>query len=217
MKSASRLFTLTAADLMSREVITLHGGDPLNQAAQLFAKEQISGAPVVDNEGRCVGLLSLADLVRWAEQQGSLTLARATPLPQSCSYQTKHRDRFGKEMILCTLPTGVCPFQQKGTAPNGSASIVCGEPFCAPTDWQVVEMTDSAPSADRDFMTTDLVVAHPADAIADITQKMIDAHIHRVIVVDEEHRPVGIVSTTDCLAAMVREFRFLQQTAAQTI
>ena len=206
MKSASRLFTLTAADLMSREVITLHEGDPLVQAAQLFAKEQISGAPVVDSEGRCVGLLSLADLVRWAEQQGSLTLARATPLPQTCSYQTKHRDRFGKEMILCTLPTGVCPFQQKRTAPDGSASIVCGEPFCVPTDWQVVEMTDSAPSAVRDFMTTDLVVANPGTSISEIAQKMVDAHIHRVIVVDGKHHPVGIVSSMDCMAAMVREF-----------
>ena len=59
-------------------------------------------------------------------------------------------------------------------------------------------------------MTTDLVVAHLADPVADIAQKMIDAHIHRVIVVDEEHRPVGIVSHTDCLAAMVRELHGLQ-------
>jgi CBS domain-containing protein len=31
---------------------------------------------------------------------------------------------------------------------------------------------------------------------------MIDAHIHRVIVVDEEERPIGIVSNTDVLAAL---------------
>jgi CBS domain-containing protein len=205
MKSASPLFALKAADLMSREVITLSVCDSLDRAAQLFAKEQISGAPVVDGEGRCVGLLSLADVVRWAEQRGSLTVARSAPLPRTCSFQTKHRDRFGKEMILCTLASGVCPFQQKGTAPGNGATTVCGQPNCVPTDWQVVEMTDSASSTVRDFMTTDLVVAHPADSIADIAQKMIDAHIHRVIVLDEERRPVGIVSTTDCLAAMVRE------------
>lgn len=207
MKSASRLFTLTAADLMSQEVIILHDGDSLDQAAQLFAKEQISGAPVVDSEGHCVGLLSLADLVRWAEQRGSLTLARSTPLPRTCSFQTTHRDRFGKEMILCTLATGVCPFQQKGKAPDGGATNVCGQPFCVPTDWQVVETTDSAPSTVRDFMTTDLIVAHAADPIVEIAQKMIDAHIHRVVVLDDRRRPVGVVSTTDCLAAMVREFQ----------
>ena len=62
MKTASSFFTLTAADLMSREVITLREDDPLDRAAKLFAKEQIGGAPVVDCEGCCVGVLSLADL-----------------------------------------------------------------------------------------------------------------------------------------------------------
>ena len=31
---------------------------------------------------------------------------------------------------------------------------------------------------------------------------MIDAHIHRVIVVDEDRIPVGVVSSTDILAAL---------------
>jgi CBS-domain-containing membrane protein len=31
---------------------------------------------------------------------------------------------------------------------------------------------------------------------------MIDAHIHRIIVVDKKQRPIGIVSSTDLLAAM---------------
>jgi predicted transcriptional regulator len=31
---------------------------------------------------------------------------------------------------------------------------------------------------------------------------MIDAHIHRIIVVDENQKPLGVVSSTDLLAAM---------------
>jgi CBS-domain-containing membrane protein len=38
---------------------------------------------------------------------------------------------------------------------------------------------------------------------------MIDAHIHRVILVDEERRPVGIMSSMDCMAAMVRSHHSL--------
>ena len=33
---------------------------------------------------------------------------------------------------------------------------------------------------------------------------MIDAHVHRVIIAEEDGRPVGIVSTTDILAAVAR-------------
>jgi len=31
---------------------------------------------------------------------------------------------------------------------------------------------------------------------------MVDAHIHRIIVVDGEGRPIGVVSSTDLVAAM---------------
>jgi CBS-domain-containing membrane protein len=31
---------------------------------------------------------------------------------------------------------------------------------------------------------------------------MIDGHIHRIIVVDEERRPIGVVASTDLLAAV---------------
>jgi CBS domain-containing protein len=31
---------------------------------------------------------------------------------------------------------------------------------------------------------------------------MLDAHIHRVVVVDKERRPLGVVSSTDVLAAV---------------
>jgi predicted transcriptional regulator len=33
---------------------------------------------------------------------------------------------------------------------------------------------------------------------------MVDAHIHRVLVVDDQNRPCGIVTSTDVLAAVAR-------------
>jgi CBS-domain-containing membrane protein len=78
-------------------------------------------------------------------------------------------------------------------------------------------MTDAAPAAVRDFMTTDLVVTRPTDPIADLAQKMIDAHIHRLIVVDAERRPVGIVSSMDCMMALVRDHRSLSSGFGTTV
>ena len=49
----------------------------------------------------------------------------------------------------------------------------------------------------RHFMTTDPVTARPATPVGTLARTMLDAHIHRVIVVYEERRPVGVVSTTD--------------------
>ena len=50
-------------DLMSRDVLTLTPETPLKRAAELLARERISGAPVVDDAGRVVGVLSEADVL----------------------------------------------------------------------------------------------------------------------------------------------------------
>jgi len=50
-------------DLMTRDVLTLTADTPLKRAAELLARERISGAPVVDDVGRVVGVLSEADVL----------------------------------------------------------------------------------------------------------------------------------------------------------
>jgi CBS domain-containing membrane protein len=55
---------LTAADLMSHEVVTLYKDMALPDAARRLAAAGISGAPVVGADGRCVGVLSKSDLAR---------------------------------------------------------------------------------------------------------------------------------------------------------
>lgn len=56
--------SLTASDVMTREVVTALPTDTLRRAAQLMLKRAVSGLPVVDAAGRLVGLVSEADLVR---------------------------------------------------------------------------------------------------------------------------------------------------------
>jgi CBS domain-containing protein len=54
----------------------------------------------------------------------------------------------------------------------------------------------------RRFMTPNPVTARPDASIRTLARMMIDAHVHRVIVVDEQDRPVGVVASTDLLAAL---------------
>lgn len=71
---ASRSFLeLTATDLMSRPVMTIPHEMSLGEAARLLSNSNIGGAPVVDAEGRCVGVLSSSDFVTWAGQEGEVT------------------------------------------------------------------------------------------------------------------------------------------------
>src|ERR1700692_3062900 len=65
------LFALTARDLMTPAVVTLPEEMRLPAAAGMLNRLQVSGAPVVDHHGRCTGVLSATDFMRWAENDGA--------------------------------------------------------------------------------------------------------------------------------------------------
>src|SRR5438067_1970275 len=53
---------------MSRELEVIPQHMSLRAAAHLLAGAQVSGAPVIDDQGRCVGVLSQTDLIRWMDR-----------------------------------------------------------------------------------------------------------------------------------------------------
>ena len=69
--------SLTARDLMSKDVLLIPRKASLRHAAHLLAQSRVSGAPVVDDDGRCVGVLSTTDFMRVVEQGLSGFTARA--------------------------------------------------------------------------------------------------------------------------------------------
>jgi predicted transcriptional regulator len=68
MTTSRPLLDRTAEDLMSPHVVTLPHGMSLRAAAHLLAQSGVSGAPVTDESGRCIGVLSRSDLVRFLDQ-----------------------------------------------------------------------------------------------------------------------------------------------------
>jgi CBS domain-containing protein len=54
---------LTAADTMTRDVITVRPDDSVAKVAQLLGDHEISAAPVCDERGRVMGVISEGDLM----------------------------------------------------------------------------------------------------------------------------------------------------------
>ncbi|MDD2876927.1 MAG: CBS domain-containing protein [Acidiphilium sp.] len=59
--------TLTAADVMTRKIVTVTPATSVRQVAKLFATHQISGVPVVDPDNHVLGIVSETDLLQWSE------------------------------------------------------------------------------------------------------------------------------------------------------
>jgi CBS domain-containing protein len=145
------LLKLTAADLMSTPVRTIPQEMSLREAAHLFTRERISGAPVVDADGKCLGVLSSSDFVTWADKDGH------------------------NQVIHFIAPWG-----------------------------EMIDIDDSPDNEIRHYMTAQPVTVPPTTPVGKLSQEMVDAHIHRVLVVTDQDRPRGIVTSTDILAAVAR-------------
>lgn len=147
------LLEWTAADLMSRHLLMVPHEMSIQGAARMLSRAQVTGAPVVDSEGRCVGVVSATDFLHWAERDHP------------------------------TCRDGACNHA---------------------SDWEMDVAHSEAQPTVRDVMTLEPVMAHEEARIHELARMMLDAHIHRVIVADERSRPIGIVTTTDILAALSR-------------
>jgi CBS domain-containing membrane protein len=65
-----KLAGVRCADIMSRDLVTVSHSTPLEDAWALLRERRIKALPVVDNDFRIVGIVTLADFMRAAELQG---------------------------------------------------------------------------------------------------------------------------------------------------
>lgn len=86
--------------------------------------------------------------------------------------------------------------------PDGKLGIVCNEPNCVPTDWQIVEFESPPCALVRDLMTTAVVSAEPGTPVSELARLMLDRQVNRLMVLDPPGCPVGVVTVNDLLQVM---------------
>jgi CBS domain-containing protein len=58
------MMTLSASDVMVKDVITVTESTPLKDVARMFVEKKITGAPVVNAQGELTGVISETDIIR---------------------------------------------------------------------------------------------------------------------------------------------------------
>jgi CBS domain-containing protein len=197
-------FHLTAGELMTRDLVLLPRNMPLPHAVRLLLHDGITGAPVVDADGKCLGVLSLTDIAlaaaKWKPTKATASSLNASARPLTCTFLVKHAS--DGEEFFCKLPSGLCHFQLKQEGTEGENMLMCTQPHSVLMDWQLMHMEKLPVGEVGQFMTPDPVTVKPDTPIRAFARHMIDAKVHRVIVVDEENHPIGIVTSTDIVAAV---------------
>lgn len=148
-----RLHTLTVAGAMSRNLVTISCNSTLSEAADVLCEHKITGAPVVDECGHCVGVISSTDFVHSKAEEldgprSRHVLSPGAPFESLCIEEIRH------DLVRRHMTPGV---------------RTVGE-------------------------DVPLVVA---------ARTMYHEHVHRLIVVDAEQRPCGILTSLDLVGALV--------------
>jgi CBS domain-containing protein len=67
--------SITAADIMTRELVTARPDDTVAAVAKLLSDRDISAAPVCDEQGQVLGMISEGDLIRPFGKENALKRA----------------------------------------------------------------------------------------------------------------------------------------------
>lgn len=69
----------TAAELMTREVLTVRDNMTVSELASFLLRHEVTGAAVVNQAGRLTGVVSLVDIAGTASEESSVVRSTARP------------------------------------------------------------------------------------------------------------------------------------------
>jgi CBS domain-containing protein len=89
---------MTAKNIMTRDVITVSPTTTVKKVAMILIKNQISGAPVTDKNGKILGIVSEADIVakkgkhaRDIMSKKLISVSEETPVEKIAQLMTTHK------------------------------------------------------------------------------------------------------------------------------
>jgi CBS domain-containing protein len=140
---------LQVRDVMSTNPVCVGVTTSAHELAEVLEGNGISGVPVIDTQGRIVGVVSRTDLI--------------------------HRCLDG--------PVG-----------GGSFFAALANGLAAGTDFDPESIGNV-----EEFMSGDPVTATVDEPIGAVARRMAEQRVHRVVVIDDDRQPIGMVTTLDLL------------------
>ena len=168
-------------DVMQREVVTVQPETSVRELLRVLVGAQISGVPVVSEEGEIVGVVSTTDVVRLASGEKEI-----------------HSGNVVWEPLV--LP------DEEYDVDSAAEFFMTTAEWHFPTENQ----TDALPEGVfdgftvGDIMTPAAFTVKPTDSVEDAAKFMLRGRIHRALVVDSEQLK-GIVTAFDLLKAFVED------------
>lgn len=183
---------MNVVDIMSSPVYIINADEPVSHARKLMLKHRIGTLPVL-NDGKMVGIVTKSDI--------SNRLAQAEPL-----WRRRPIDQIPIKLLMTETVITIYPEASISQATtvmleNGIHNVpvvkngnIVG--IVTRTDLMryVAENTEKIKTKVSNLMTEDVISVHRHHTINHVIDEMNRNEIERVIVKDDEGKPVGIIS-----------------------
>ncbi len=147
-------------DIMITKIVTLKETDKMDHVARALESNDINAAPIVDDDGKCVGIITSHDIVEYESARAMVSKHFKTNSEYSLSIDC--------EAEMFRLPGR--HYHEAGF-----------------------------------HMSKTLQTAAIGDSLSRVARQMCQQHIHHVIVLDQNQKPVGMLSSLDLLGYVIDE------------
>ncbi len=217
------------SEVMRREIATVHPDSPVTQVVELLLDKDFTAVPVVDDQGKVVGMVSDNDLLTRGGMNVTISLKKATDLDYvrelheslgSSNHKVSEvmtRDvvtvtpdtilgraaRLMVEKHLKRLP--VVDSEGKLVGILGRLDVLNTIAAVHLPQWHPEAHPVGGQATVADVMTRDVPTLHESATIDEIFDLLVSSSHKRVVVVDERRHVAGIIADSDLISKVSRE------------
>ncbi len=217
------------SEVMRREVATVRPDSPVTEAVELLLDKDFTALPVINGQGRVVGMVSDTDLLTRGGMTVTLSLKRATdldyvrglhdsldnPARKVSEVMTREVVTVSPDMILGRaakvmvekrlkrLP--VVDGEGKLVGILGRLDILNTIAAVHMPEWHPEARPLGEQATVGDVMTREVPTVRDSATVEEIFGLLVASSHKRVVVVDEARRVVGIIADSDLISRVSRE------------
>lgn len=217
------------SEVMRPEVVTVRQGSPVTEVVQLLLDKDFTAVPVVDDQGKVVGMVSDNDLLQRGGITVTLSLKRAAD-PDFVEELHKSLNDPGRKVsqVMTREVVTVAPEMGLGNAAKlmvekhlkrlpvvdqegrlvgilGRLDILNTIAAVHLPQWHPEAHPPGTPGIVADVMARDVPTVHESAPLEEIFHLLVSSSHKRVVVVDDQRRVVGIIADSDLISRVSRE------------
>jgi len=181
---------MKVADIMSRDPLYVEKTDFATRARQLIRDNHVRGLPVLDSEGRVIGIVTNQDMLKITSTRSNVTVAGFTV---SVPLITEDMDMMEAARVMLQEKVTLLPVVDSPANRMLRGVVSLLDVFRNLDLSRVPDMPVDA------IMSRDVITARPDDPISKVWDRMLEEDITGLPVVNESGRPIGVITRFDIL------------------